>query len=379
MTIADDRATATTFNSRPQPPQCSDMDVDQPRSNTESGDELPASVVNPRIPSTQGTVVCHYEGVVSPPLRKAATVSTTLTFGMTMPWQPSDVAQGKIVEVPEHFDELPTPPEHVSTPQKTQPTSSLITGLSRGVTRMNLGLGVAAESLHPRGNTFTLRSPPFGRKTSNLGQSAAASSSRTVDPPSRSSVSSQQPTVPDERSPHVSQMDVDHSSPSRVSTPPPAAASFSIPSPPIPEQSEPQHAGGPPLSPTTPTPVGAGRQRWRSRTSYTFGQEIPQMLGDMKDVIGDLAASVNGLKDVVSDLRAGQGIPGGFGSTSARSSGRRGSGRGRSSGGQRGGERGRGTGGPVGDDYTADDEGQEDEDQREPKNPQLRVSAVTHI
>src|SRR5580692_3926109 len=32
---------------------------------------------------------------------------------------------------------------------------------------MNMGLGVSAESVHPRGNTFSLRSPPFGRNLDN--------------------------------------------------------------------------------------------------------------------------------------------------------------------------------------------------------------------
>lgn len=36
------------------------------------------------------------------------------------------------------------------------------------------------------------------------------------------------------------------------------------------------------------------------------------MLGDMRDFIVSIAASVNGLKDAVSDLQAGQSTPGDF-------------------------------------------------------------------
>ena len=99
------------------------------------------------------------------------------------------------------------------------------------------------------------------------------------------------------------------------------------------------------------------------------------MLGEMRDVIDNLAVSVNGLKDVVSDLRAGQ-------STDSNSTPVRGSGRGRGSRGRRGGGRGgvgegnrnQNTDVHMGNDYVADDEGQEDEDHRKPKNYKLRVS-----
>ena len=124
-----------------------------------------------------------------------------------------------------------------------------------------------------------------------------------------------------------------------------------------------------PLYPTTPTSVGAGG--WRSRPSSTFGQEIPLILGEMRDVIGNLAASVNGLKDVVSDLQVGRNAG------SRRGRGSRGR-RGRGGGGVRGRNQSQSTGGPVGDDYVADDESREDEDYGEQKNYKLRVSIIVH-
>jgi hypothetical protein len=99
------------------------------------------------------------------------------------------------------------------------------------------------------------------------------------------------------------------------------------------------------------------------------------MLGEMRDVIGDLTMSVNGLKDIVSDLRARRSTPvqdSGRASGSGRRRGSRGQG-------QRGGARGWSMGGPVGKDYIADDKGQGNEDHGEPKNYKLRVSIVILI
>ena len=99
-------------------------------------------------------------------------------------------------------------------------------------------------------------------------------------------------------------------------------------------------------------------------------------------VIGDLATSVNSLKDAVSDLRSGQNTLWGFGAASVQNSGK-GKGRARTGGGNNnsgrtqsssgGGSQSRG----AGDEYVADDEGQGDEVER-PKNYQLRVSYFVH-
>ena len=62
----------------------------------------------------------------------------------------------------------------------------------------------------------------------------------------------------------------------------------------------------PPLSPTTPTSTGSSQQRWHPHPSHMTSQEIPHMLREIRDVIGNLATSVNSLKDVVSDLWGGQ-------------------------------------------------------------------------
>ena len=104
------------------------------------------------------------------------------------------------------------------------------------------------------------------------------------------------------------------------------------------------------------------------------------MLGEMRDVIDNLAVSVNGLKDAVSDIRAGQSMD--SSSTPVRDSGRGRGLRGRRGGGRGGvgeGNRSQSTGGRVNNDYAADDEGQEDEDHRQPKNYKLRVSDIIHV
>lgn len=319
---------------------------------------------------TQGMVVRRNEGLVSSPLRDVAKVSSTLVSNTptnSIPWQFSDVPYGYIVEVPEVCsDSVHTAPqEHVFTIPRIQRIVNPTAGLSSGVARMNLGL----VSANPQDNAFSLGSPPFGRRTSTPRRS-----------PSTFSVPPQQPATVGERSPHTSRMDIDDPSPGRASTPPPpAATSFNLGSPPALGRSNRPHSNEPLVSPTSPTPIGAGRQRQRPRPSHMSGQEIPQMLGEMRDVIGNLAASVNGLKDAVSDLRAEQRTAGSSGQTSTRQSGgRRGSGRGRGFGSQRGGGRGQNesTGGFFGDNYVADDEGQGDEDHGEPKNYKLRVSVV---
>ena len=219
------------------------------------------------------------------------------------------------------------------------------------------------------------------------------------EPPSGPSTLSQQWEVTDEQDSRTSHMDVDHeihgreshfsrpdlyhANTERVSTTSAAIPHVSAPATePAPGQSSQLHTPETLPSPPTPTPVGSGRRRGRSRQSNAIDQEIPQMLGEMRTVIGDLATSVNGLKDAVSDLRSGQNTLGGFGAASVRNSGK-GKGRARTGGGNNnsggtqsssgGGSQSRG----AGDEYVADDEGQGDEVER-PKNYQLRVSYFVH-
>ena len=200
-----------------------------------------------------------------------------------------------------------------------------------------------------------------------------------TDPPSSPSTPPQQLVVANRQNLHTSQTDATfhgHTTPIL----PPVTGFGAEPFP------APSHTNDALSSPTTPTPVSSRHQRRRSHSSHTPGQEIPQMLGEMRDVIGNLATSVNGLKDVVSDLQARRST--GFGPTPVR-----GSGRGRGSRGRRGGNgnrraeggvgrgegsQGPGTGDPVGDGFVADDEGQGDEVNEE-KNYKLRVSSFAHV
>ena len=146
-----------------------------------------------------------------------------------------------------------------------------------------------------------------------------------------------------------------------------------------------QYAGGAPLSPTSPVPSSSGWNRQHSRHPNTFGQDVPQMLGEMKDVIANLAASVNGLKDAVSDLRTRQSPPTGLGSVPVRRS-EKGKGRARRDGGisDSGEPRdGVGVGDRVDDDSVADDEGEVDEDEVDDNSEQgivrIRVGVVACI
>ena len=108
------------------------------------------------------------------------------------------------------------------------------------------------------------------------------------------------------------------------------------------------------------------------------------MIGEMRDVIDNLAVSINSLRDVVSDFQVGQNQARqntGSGPIPVQGSGRRKGSRGRRGGG-RGSVRARNqrqsTGGHVGDDYVADDESQGDEDHGESKDYKLRVSVAIH-
>ena len=270
-------------------------------------------IAGPSSGVTQGTATHRYLH------QQTTAASTTPTFSPVIhqsSWQPPGVTQARIEEVPEDFSDLGhhTPPEHAFTTPTTNPTSSRATD--------------------PR-----------------------------YDSPVLSSTGEQNVHTPCTNANHPS---TGHTPPDT----PPVAREAPI----TPIQSDSPHTSESPPSPTTPTPAGAGRRR-HPHASQTFGREIPQMLGEMRDVIGDLAVSVNSLKDVVSDLQAGKNT--GSGSIPARGS-RRGRGsrgqRGRGRGGVRGGNPGQSTGDPVGDDYRADDESQEDEDRREPRNYKLRVS-----
>jgi len=227
-------------------------------------------------PSTDiihGTVVHRYDDFIDPRHRQTTAVSTAPAFSpATNPisWGPPSITQGQITEVPQDSSSLGhhAPPEHVSMTATIQPTPGSVPGLSSSTAQMNLGVVPCGswESLYSQGNSFSLGSPGHTPATH---------------------------------------------------TAPPTTETLG--------QSDTPHTNGPPHSPTSPTPAGPGRQ-WRSRPSHTPGQEVPQMIGEMRDVIDNLAMSVNSLKDVVSDLRAGQST--GSGSIPVRGSrGRRGGGR----------------------------------------------------
>lgn len=309
-----------------------------------------------------GTVARRHDGLLHLPFHNTEAVSTTPAIDPT-------------------FNQTAGPSSGIA------PTFNPIAGPSSGVTQMNTGVVSrgGGGSAYSRGSLFSLGSPPFGsntrRTTATPEQVVEVStpSSHTPDHPHGPLVLSRRLTITDGQNSHTSQTDGDHAHRGRTPTPLSSAAGSNAETPRAPDF---PYVNDPPISPTTPTSTSSGHQRRRSRSSNASGQEIPRMLGEMREVIGTLAMSVNGLKDVVSDLQAGQSR--GPGTTPVR-----GSGRGRVSGGRRGGNGNRGvqggvgggsqhqsTGGLAGDDYVADDEGQGDEDREEPKNYKLRVSVV---
>ena len=321
--------------------------------------------------SSQGAVSHRYGELGDPPHQNVPAASTAPAFDPTVnsiTCPPSSIAQGNTTEL------IRSPSEHIPTTSTIRPTFNSITGPSSGAMQMDVetvshsGGGPA----YPQDNPLSL-SPPIdanAEQTTPVPERATevfAPFAHIADPLPGPSSSSHQLTAIRGRSFRASWTGADLASLGHAPT---------------------LHTGDPPISPTTPTSTGSGHQQRRSRSSHSTGQGIPQMLGEMRDVIGSLAMSVDGLKDVVSDLRAGRTT--GPSSTPARGSGRgRGSrgrrGRGNESRGVRsgvgGGGRGQSVGGPVGDDHTADadDESQGDEDSKEPKDYKLRVSAITHV
>ena len=310
--------------------------------------------------SSQGTVTCH-NGVVDPP-HQNTTISTTPTFGLTLNpivWPPSSIEQGNATEFAR------SPSERIPMTSTVQPTFTSILGMSPGVMQTNTGMVShgGGGPAYPRDIPFSLGSPPSGANTE-----------RTTPAPER--VAGLHPPF------------------AHTTNPPPG---LSTPSRRLTITNGQDSPDDQPLSPTTPTSTGSGQQRRRPRPSHTTSQEIPQMLGEMRDVIGNLATSVNGLKDVVSDLRAEQ--RSGPSSTPVRGSGRgsRGQRRGRDgnigerSGGGGGRNQNQSTSGPIGDDRTADadadasadvdadDESPGDEDPGERKDYKLRVSFIVHV
>ena len=317
----------------------------------------------------QGTVSHRYGELGDSPHQNVPAASTAPAFDPTVnsvTCPPSSIAQG-------NTELVRSPSEHIPTISTIRPTFNSITGLSSGVMQMDVETAShsGGGSVYPHDNPFFPFSPPIdanAEQTTLVPERATevfAPFTHSADPLPGPSSSSHQLTAIRGRSFRTSWTGADLASLGHAPT---------------------LHTGDPPISPTTPTSTGSGHQRRRSRSSHTTGQGIPQMLGEMRDVIGSLAMSVDGLKDVVSDLRAGQNP--GPGSTPVRGSGRGNDSRGRrgrvnASRGVRGGV-GRGErseGGPIGDDRTADadDESQGDEDPGERKDYKLRVSFIVHV
>ena len=316
----------------------------------------------------QGTVSHRYE-LGDSPHQNVPAASTAPAFDLTVNsiiCPPSSIAQGNATEP------IRSSSEHIPTTSTIQPTFNSITGLSSGVMQMDV-----ESASHSGGGPAYLHdnhfSPPIdanAERTTPVPERVTEASvpfAHTADPLPGPSSSPHQLTAIRGRSFRTSWTGADLASLGHTPT---------------------LHSDDLPISPTTPTSTGSGHQRRRSRSSYTTGQAIPQMLGEMRDVIGSLAMSVDGLKDIVSDLRAGQNP--GPGSTPVRGSGRGNDSRGRRgrgngsrgvSGGVGRGERSQVTGGPVGDDRAADadDESQGDEGSGETKDYKLRVSDIAHV
>ena len=299
---------------------------------------------------------------------------------------PSTITQSNVAEAARYLNGLGyvTQYENVFPIPAIGPALTSIIGASSstsqaGIVSFTLGEGSAYSQDDPSTLGFPHLGPDTRRTASILEQVPGVSrpSPHTADPPPGPPDPLQQQAAASEPDSRSSQTIADQS-PRRILIPPVNAPVME----PIPGQSSELHTDEAPPSPTTPTPVGRGRQRWRPRQSNTINQEIPQMLGEMRTVIGDLATSVNGLKDAVSDLQSSQNTSGGFGSAPVRSSGKgKGKGRAKTGGGFQGaagGGQGQSASGHVGEEYVADDEGQGDDVER-PKNYKLRVSFVPHV
>ena len=314
-----------------------DMDIDRTRDDGGSGDNPPTAL-------SMGANTAR-ESRVADPQKIPGSLPATLSLSAGQPTQGSGgTGDGMVNPVPviQVIDEI------------INQTIGPSTGIARdGPTEVPQHFGDQGR-----------HAPPEHASTTPTIQPTA---SRNIDLPSGPSTLSQERLINGEAS-HTLHTDINHPTPGPPSTVFPPVTPSSTPvlgnlGQPFTSESFP--------SLTTPTPVEAGQRR-RSRPSNTIGQEIPQMLGEMKDVIGNLAASVDSLKGVVSDLQVGQNTRSGRGRGSR---GRRGRGRG----GVIGGNQSQGTGGPVADDYAADDESREDEDQRRLKIYKLRVSIVVHV
>jgi hypothetical protein len=254
-----------------------------------------------------------------------------------------DIRQSNVLGVPRYLGNH-TPVEHIP---KTPTIGPTFNPPKSGITQTNPG-----AFTHVRGGPAYLQGDVFSHRSPHLG----SNTERTASPFEQVAGAS-------------AHMDIDHP-------------------PPSPGQSSQFRTNESPLSPTTPTPTGGRRQRQRPSQSDTYGKEIPQMLGNVRDIMSNLATSIEGLKDAIYDLRTQQNTPGGSGSVPAHSSrkgkerARRDGGGGDSGGrpqsGTGGGSRAQNAGGHLGDEYIADDEGQEDEVE-EPigKDYKLRVSSIT--
>ena len=353
-------------------PAIQNPNADQPTRNlhsTEHGAFDPVPAIDPILDQTTGlsssiacgTVACRRGRSEDLPHKTTPTLGPTIRPTV---WPPPGISQGNIAAA-RHSNGLShhLSPEHAFTASTIQQTFGLITGLPSGMVYTNAGVATrGGGSVYSEDNPLSLGTPPFGLNAEHPG----------------SSVPSQQSSDPNEQNFHASQMGTNRGFPRRTPTllPPATASRAEVPL--APQQSDPSYTDEPPFSPTTPT------RQHNSRPSGKPRQEVPRMLGEMRDVMENLAVSINGLKDVVSDLRTRQDAPGGSGSSRRwrGSRGRRGGNRNR--GGVRGGTRGGGnrsrrTGGPVGDEYVADDEDQEDEDVEDQKNYKLRVSVAAYV
>ena len=240
-------------------------------------------------------------------------VSTTPMFSLAINpivRQPSSVTRNNITGVAQYLGGLEYFAQYnsASTIPTTNPAFTSIMGPPANISQIGMGLAtLGGGSTHSQDDPLPFRplhfGPDTGQTTPILEQVAGVStaSPRISDPPPGPSDPPLQRAAASEPNSHTSLMNVGHLPLGGTSTPPVTASSAEPP--PAPRRLDQSHTYEPLLSPTTPTPVDRGRQRLRSRPN-TLSQEIPQMLGEMKNVIVNLATSVNGLKDAVSDLRS---------------------------------------------------------------------------
>ena len=255
-------------------------------------------VINPTFNQTAGRSSALTQGKVpTTPMSSLTSNPTTRTV------------QGDATGLPQHLDPVARYSLHGSAP--TIPSNDLafaLTTFSYGGSQMDMGAIARGWGAAPsQGSSFNfnppLLRPNTGQMAPTLGQLAGApATSLYTDPP-------QQPAIngPGSNNSHL----ISNVLPPVHTSTPSVTASGTGPYP-APKQPAPPPAGTPSLSTAVSTPIDSRGQRHCSHLSQEFGEGIPQMLGDMRDFIVSIAASVNGLKDAVSDLQAGQSTPGDF-------------------------------------------------------------------